>query len=120
MSSITYRPDVAAFLLSRLAEEFRKPRISKLFGGIGAQYQALEDAAWQLYTLRSVDTAEGWVLDVLGKLVGERRQGSPDADYRIRVRARIRANLSDGTIEDVLAVFKLLLGGTGTDRKSVV
>lgn len=116
MSSITYRPDVAAFLLSRLAEEFRKPRISKLFGGIGAQYQALEDAAWQLYTLRSVDTAEGWVLDVLGKLVGERRQGSLDADYRIRVRARIRANLSDGTIEDVLAVFRLLLGGAGTLR----
>ena len=50
MSSITYRSDVAAFLLSRLAEEFCKPRISKLFGGIGTQYQALEDAAWQLYT----------------------------------------------------------------------
>jgi len=110
MSDVVYRPDVADFMSARLAEEFRKPRTSQLVRGIGAQFQQLEDAVWQLYTLRGIDTAAGWVLDVLGKIVGERRQGSLDDDYRIRIRARIRTNLSDGTAEDVLAVMRLLLG----------
>lgn len=110
MSDVVYRPDVADFVFARLAEEFRKPRTSQLVRGVGAQFQQLEDAVWQLYTLRGIDTAAGWVLDVLGKIVGERRQGSLDDDYRIRIRARIRTNLSDGTTEDVLAVMRLLLG----------
>ena len=47
---------------------------------------------------------------MLGRIVGEPRQGATDADYRLRVRASIRVNRSDGTIEDVIDVVRLLIG----------
>lgn len=99
--------------LDRLAEQYRgKPKIKSLLDSLCEQVQSTEDALWQLLTETTVDTAVGDALDVLGKIVGERRDGAADADYRIRVRARIRANLSNGTVEDVLAVLRALLGSS--------
>lgn len=107
---VSHELDHAGKMLARLAEEFRKPRIKQVLTGEAAQYQAIEDAYWQLLTEFGVDTAIGWALDVLGRIVGEPRQGALDADYRLRVRARIRVNRSDGTIEDIIEVVKLLIG----------
>lgn len=110
MSDVTRESDHAGKMLARLAEEFRKPRIQAILTAEAAQYQAIEDALWQLLSEFGVDTAVGWALDVLGRIVGEPRQGASDADYRLRVRARIRVNRSDGTIEDVIDVVRLLIG----------
>lgn len=110
MRDVQHEIDHVGKMLARLAEEFRKPRISAVLSGEGVQYQAIEDACWQLLTEFGVDTATGWALDVLGRIVGEPRQGALDADYRLRVRARIRVNRSDGTIEDVIEVVRLLIG----------
>lgn len=99
--------------LARLIEKLkRKPKLAAVLSASNAQTQALEDAYWQLYSQRSIDTAVGDPLDILGKIVGERRDGSPDADYRLRIRARIRANLSNGTVEDIFRVFRALLGAS--------
>lgn len=110
MGDVQHELDHAGKMLARLAEEFRKPRIMSILRGEAAQYQAIEDACWQLLTEFGVDSATGWALDVLGRIVGEPRQGALDADYRLRVRARIRVNRSDGTIEDVIEVVRLLIG----------
>ena len=110
MGDVQHELDHEGKMLARLAEEFRKPRISAIIRGEAAQYQAIENAYWQLLTEFGVETAIGWALDVLGKIVGEPRQGALDADYRLRVRARIRVNRSDGTIEDILDVVRLLIG----------
>ena len=110
MGDVQHELDHSGKMLARLAEEFRKPRISAILAGEAAQYQALEDAFWQLLVERGVDTAVGNALDVLGRIVGEPRQGALDADYRLRVRARIRVNRSDGTIEDIIEVVRLLIG----------
>ena len=110
MGDVQHELDHEGKMLARLAEEFRKPRISSVLRGEAAQYQAIENAYWQLLTEFGVDTAIGWALDVLGRIVGEPRQGALDADYRLRVRARIRVNRSDGTIEDVIEVVRLLIG----------
>ena len=110
MGDVQHELDHEGKMLARLAEEFRKPRISAIIRGEAAQYQAIEDAYWQLLTEFGVETAIGWALDVLGKIVGEPRQGALDADYRLRVRARIRVNRSDGTIEDIIEVVRLLIG----------
>lgn len=97
--------------LARLAEQYKhKPKIAALISAFAEQIQAREDAGWQLFTEQSIDTAVGDQLDVLGKIVGERRDGSMDPDYRLRIRARIRANLSSGTVEDIYKVFRALLG----------
>jgi hypothetical protein len=110
MGDVAHELDHAGKMLARLAEEFRKPRIQAILIAEAAQYQAIEDAFWQLLVERGVDTAVGNALDVLGRIVGEPRQGALDADYRLRVRARIRVNRSDGTIEDVIDVVRLLIG----------
>ena len=110
MGDVQRELDHAGKMLARLAEEFRKPRISAVLTGEAAQYQAIEDAYWQLLIEFGVDTATGHALDVLGRIVGEPRQGALDADYRLRVRARIRVNRSDGTIEDIIEVVRLLIG----------
>lgn len=110
MSDVTRESDHVGKMLARLGEEFRKPRIQATLSAEAAQYQAIEDAYWQLLAEFGIETAVGWALDVLGRIVDEPRQGATDADYRLRVRARIRVNRSDGTIEDVIDVVRLLIG----------
>lgn len=106
-----YIADHAARGLARLAEQYKnKPKFAALINSLNRQIQELENAFYQLLTERSIDTAIGVQLDILGKIVGERRGGALDADYRLRIRARIRANLSSGTVEDIYAVFRALLG----------
>lgn len=109
-TKITDHPEQA---VARLIQVFRgKKRFEAVIRAFGRQVQELEDAFWQLLQEQTVDTAIGAQLDVLGRIVGERRGGSSDADYRLRIRARIRTNLSTGTIDDIYAVFRALLGST--------
>jgi hypothetical protein len=103
--------DHAKRALARLIEKLkRKPKIEATLNAFNDQNQAIEDAYWQLFSERSIETSIGDQLDILGKIVGERRDGSNDDDYRLRIRARIRANLSNGTTEDIYRVFRALLG----------
>lgn len=60
-----------------------------------------------------IPTATGATLDLLGKIVGEPRQGRTNDVYRVWISAKIRANRSSGTIEDIIDVFRILTGGVG-------
>lgn len=97
-------------LARRLGQYLDKPRLEALLGIYLDQIQDLEDAAWQLATERFVDTAVGAQLDVLGEIVGQERLGLSDDNYRALVRARIRANKSDGKILDIYAVAFAAVG----------
>ena len=81
-----------------------KPRVDALLCVYVDQIQLLEDALWQLQTLRTIDLGEGVQLDGIGEIVGQERQGLSDADYRPLLRARVRANRSSGTVPDLIAV----------------
>jgi hypothetical protein len=96
--------------LSVLAQQYRdKKQVLDKLGRLYDRIQIIEDAAFTLYTDRSVDTAVGVQLDDLGKTVGERRQGALDPEYRLRVKGRIVCNRSSGTVENIIAVFRALL-----------
>ena len=96
--------------LSVLAHQYKdKPQVIAKLSGLYGMIQAVENAAFTLYTDRSVDTAVGVQLDDLGKIVGERRQGAADPEYRLRVKGRIVCNRSNGTVENVISVFRALL-----------
>ena len=72
--------------------------------------QELEDAIWTLLTPLSDKTfasVTGKLLEFLGAIVGESRDGRADADYQAAIRIRIRVNRSRGKAEDVIAVAKL-------------
>jgi hypothetical protein len=102
--------DHVAAALNRLPEQFKgKPNIEKLLRVLVGAIQQAEDAGQQLLTLRTIDTATGAQLDIIGKIVGQARAGLLDDDYRRYCRARVAANRSTGTMEDVLRVAKLVL-----------
>ena len=71
---------------------------------------AIEAAFQQLFTERFVDTAIGAQLDIVGKIVGQDRNGMSDDDYRRYCRARIATNRSRGTVEDLLKIAGLVIG----------
>lgn len=110
MEQVTDHEQRAAARLIR--QYWGKPSWTALAKLIGRRAQKIEDALWQLGTMRSLDDATGAQLDNVGAIVGEPRLGAIDADYRIRIGSRIRINLSDGTVEDVLGiVFPIVPSG---------
>lgn len=96
--------------LARLAQQLKgKPNYEALYNVCLRQIQEIEDALWQLFVERWLDTAVGVQLDVLGRIIGEPRGNSAnDAAYVLRLRARQRTNRSSGTIEQILSVFHAL------------
>ncbi len=74
--------------------------------------QTIEDTLWQLLTERLIDTAIGEQLNVLGRIVGQTRDGLSDSDYRRHIRARISVNKSKGLWTDLIAVARLIINDT--------
>ncbi len=114
---ITQVTDRAARMVARLLYQHRNNENLKALLRIwGAELQELENVIWQLQSFvgRNLDNATGALLELLGKLVGEARKGGLDPEYRYRIRARVRANRSTGTAEDIYSVFRALLGNAPT------
>lgn len=86
----------------------------KFLVAVAGEIQAVEDALQQLYSERSIDVAVGVQLDILGKIVGQRRNGMVDDDYRRIIRARIATNRSKGTITDLITVARLVVNDEDT------
>lgn len=83
--------------------------IEKLLACLIAPCQDLEDALQQLKLERSVDTADGEQLDVIGNIVAQPRLGLDDETYRRYIRARVATHNSDGTTEDLLTICELVV-----------
>jgi hypothetical protein len=97
---LTHEADAVALLTDR----YRQPRISALLAAWTAEVQALELAFWDLLTKRSPATAEGAVLDLLGKVVGQPRDGRTDEQYRLWIAARVLVNQSSGLAGQLIAL----------------
>lgn len=97
--------------IARLTERYRKPLISALLGSWLSEVQALENASYDLLIKRSPATAEGATLDLLGKVVGQQRQGRTDEQYRLWIAARVLVNRSSGLLRQVLAIAAKLCNG---------
>ncbi len=82
---------------------------AKFLIALSGEIQAVEDALKQLFTGYWIEYAVGSQLDALGKLVGQKRQGFIDDDYRRLIRAKISVNRSKGRIEDLIKVSDLVL-----------
>lgn len=101
-----YNPAMVAEAQAMLIEFFRKPRWLELLAIIVEQAQAVEDATWATHVSFDVDTAVGDQLDLLGKLVGERRNDRLDDAYRVAVRTRILVNGSEGSLPELLTIME--------------
>lgn len=102
--------DHVASALARLRSQFRdKPLIVEFMSALVSEVQPVEDALGQLRDERSIDTATGVTLTMLGTIVGEARDGRGDDEYRRLVRARISINRSVGTADDLAAVARAII-----------
>lgn len=102
--------DHVAIAIGRLRAKFRgKTTIEDLVRSLLEEGATVEAELTKLRDNRSVDTATGVVLNMLGALVGEPRRGDVDDDYRRRIRARIAINRSSGMVEDIIRVVRLVL-----------
>lgn len=101
--------DHADRAVNRLAEQYKKPKIEAFLRALVHPLQSIETVAFQVYTERNVDTAIGAQLDILGRIVGQERGGYGDDAYRRLIRARIAVNRSDGTLEELLTIARLII-----------
>lgn len=91
--------------LALLTQQYQdKPRLAGLVTSYLNRVQELEDAIWSSLIGRLIDNAVGVQLDTLGRIVGQPRSGAMDEPYRARIRARIRANRSNGRPDDILSI----------------
>lgn len=110
----TPKIDYVASWLDRLNgkvySQFRDdPNLALIISEILApQAQDIEDALQSLLSLPSIDDSEGVQLDLIGRIVTQPRNGYVDTNYRVLLKARIRANRSTGTSSDIYAVFSVL------------
>jgi len=101
--------------VARLLEQFRGgTTLPALVRAFSNQAQAAEDALWDVLVLRRLGTATGAQLDVLGRILGQAREGRADADYVLWLRARMLLNLGSGRPEDLLALFASVTQGSTT------
>jgi hypothetical protein len=102
----------ATLALARLVEQYKgKPLFAALLNCITPQVQQIENLFISIRDGLRLASAVGAQLDILGRVVGQAREASNDTDYRARIGARIKANLSTGSTESIFAVFSLLLPG---------
>jgi hypothetical protein len=116
MTDPTYDSDHVSRGVARLIDRYRKPRTSALLESWLAEVQEVEDALWQLLVERSLETAVGDQLDVLGRIVGQPREGRDDETYRLWISARQMVLRSSGTTTQLLAIARKLVGATGVVR----
>jgi hypothetical protein len=103
----THADDAVAELIGQYQG---RPRIEAILRALVRQFQDIEDAAWDVFVQSALDFARDNELDIIGDIVGQKRQGSPDSDYRVFVKARIKTNRSNGRMSTLIAIAKLLLG----------
>lgn len=109
---------VARFL-AMLPTEYQTSSIQKMFSVLLQPYQDLEDVFYQLLAFRSIDTAQGAQLDQIGKiLVQPRAKFVVDEQYRLMLKAIIKANKSSGLAEQIYAIVALI-GPPGLKQKLV-
>lgn len=75
---------------------------------LGTQIQDFENAAFTLFGRLNIDKSTGKQLDRIGDLIGQKREGKIDSLYRLFIKAKIGANISQGDIERLISVWKLL------------
>lgn len=112
-ADITINPNRINNALEKLLVQFRGlPVFEAAVASYVTQFQEIENMFIDLLLLRVLDNAEGAQLDGIGQIVGERRLGRDDNDYKAAISGRIRINRQHSRIEDIILAMVLALDKT--------
>ncbi|WP_125153680.1 DUF2612 domain-containing protein [Clostridium rectalis] len=84
--------------------------INKYFGVLAKMYNELIDIFTNILNSRNLDSSTLYGLDIIGDIIGEKRLGRNDKDYRSALKTKIIANRSTGDIETINNYMKSLMG----------
>lgn len=105
--NFAYEPNHVGLMLARMPSQFRdKPRIRALIQALALGVQCLEDDMFGVLISTPLDVATGDALNQWGALVGEPRGGLSDEDYRVFIDARVLVNISEGTPDELIEIFR--------------
>ena len=105
--------DIDQQSLDWLVTQFKQSENLKEFlGALNHTHADFETILDNIRTNLNVDVATGFMLDVLGGLVGEDRQSRSDDIYRLFIKARIRANISGSTADELIQIVQVLKSAT--------
>ncbi len=106
--------DHAAQAKARLLFQYQgKANIEALLDSLGGQQiQDLENILFDINTRLDIDNSVGVQLNNIGLIVGQPRNGQDDITYRLFLKAKSGVNVSEGDVERVLSVWKIITGGT--------
>lgn len=101
---------------NRLAQYIRgKPNMEALISAFRNRATELATTFADLITKRYLANATAAQLDVIGVIVGQARGDAPDdATYKKYIQARILANRSSGSVEEIYDVLELILPAGAT------
>lgn len=106
LTLIEDHPDRA--VANALAQDRCSPRYKSLLEAMGEGVQTQEEQFFDLLVGRGLNLATGVSLEQWGAIVGEQRGGLNDGDYRRFIKARILANIAEGTPDELLTVWALV------------
>jgi hypothetical protein len=75
-------------------------------------FQELQGVYDQMQLLLNIYNATGWVQDLIGKIVGQPRNGLDDDTYRVYQLARVATNRSQGKREQLIRICRLVLNNS--------
>ena len=105
---LLHRLQIGAELADALpAGLYGKPTLTAFVRALGHGCQLLEDRITGRHLALTLDGASGADLDIMGRLVGELREGLGDALYRRFIAARMLANKSEGTPDQLARILSL-------------
>lgn len=94
---------------SFLPERYRKPTTKQLYYVVFKGFNDIQDAITSVQDSRDIDKATGKTLDLIGGNVGQIRIDEDDDLYRLLIKTRIIANLSNGDIPVINKVMSILV-----------
>jgi hypothetical protein len=104
--------DISTSLISKLPDIYSKgpdSNNSKIFEIFAAELDELHTALIDIERFRDIDDASGYTLDRIGKNVEQYRGTAEDNVFRILIKAKIKRNLSDGSIDTIIDILGFIL-----------
>lgn len=103
-----HRPDIVEEATQAVIWKLRRGPLLAWVRIYAGMLQEAEDLIWSVLEQRLLSQATGTWLDLWGDALNEPRGGLADGDYRRFLQARILTNLSDGTTDTIVTIFRLI------------
>lgn len=105
----TYKTDA----VNRLMTQYSESNIQDIINTYSEQIQEIENILFNgFYSRLSIDDNIGEQLDRIGEILKSLRAGNSDSDYRTQLKGKISQNISEGTAENLISLYKIFTGAT--------